>query len=54
MREIVRCLNCGIKWMRVIAYYDGTLELTEDLQYDCPACKSNYYKREQEEEAKHG
>ena len=40
MKTIVKCLNCGITWVRIIAY--GDLELTEDLQYNCPACGSNW------------
>ncbi len=44
MRQIVKCLNCGIKWERVTAQYDGEcLELTENLMYNCPSCNSNYY-----------
>lgn len=42
MREIVKCLNCGIKWERIIAWGE-TIELTENLMYDCPNCNSNYY-----------
>ena len=42
MRTPVKCNNCGIKWVRVIAWGDS-LELTEDLQYNCPNCNSNDY-----------
>lgn len=50
MREIVKCLNCGMKWVRVTAPYDGeTLEMTENLQYNCPKCNSNYYEPIQEQ-----
>ncbi len=45
MRETVKCLNCGIKWERVTARYDGEMiELNENLQHNCPNCNSNYYK----------
>ena len=44
MREIVKCLNCGLKWERITALYDGvTIELAENLMYNCPNCSSNYY-----------
>jgi len=44
MRQIVKCKNCGIMWVRVTAQYDGeTVELTENLMYNCPNCNSNYY-----------
>jgi len=44
MREIVKCLNCGIKWERVTSLYDGeVIELTENLMYNCPNCNSNCY-----------
>lgn len=44
MRELVRCLNCGIKWVRITTLYDGKIiELTENLMYNCPNCNSNYY-----------
>ena len=44
MRESVRCLNCGIKWVRITAQFDGTtIELTDNLMYNCPNCNSNYY-----------
>lgn len=44
MRVEVKCLNCGIKWVRVTAEYDGQhIELTEDLMYNCPNCNSNAY-----------
>ena len=41
MRQPVRCLNCGMKWLRVTTWGD-VLELTEDLQYYCPKCSSNW------------
>ncbi len=42
MRELVQCQNCGLVWMRV-TMFGSDLELTEDLQYFCPACRSNAY-----------
>ncbi len=42
MRTIVKCLNCEIKWVRVIVYGSET-ELTDDLMYNCPNCNSNYF-----------
>ena len=43
MRQIVICKNCGIKWVRITATYDGsTIEMTENLMYNCPNCNSNY------------
>lgn len=42
MRVVVKCKNCGIVWERITAFYDGTVELTEDLQYVCPKCSSNW------------
>ena len=42
MREIVKCLNCGIVWQRIICFGEP-LELTENLMYNCPKCGSNYY-----------
>lgn len=42
MREIVKCLNCGIIWQRVTAF--GVIsELNDDLMYNCPKCGSNWY-----------
>ncbi len=42
MRTVVKCLNCGLKWVRVIAV--GTdLEMNYDLQYNCPKCGSNWF-----------
>ncbi len=42
MRTIVKCLNCGLKWVRIVTF--GTdLETNCDLQYNCPKCGSNYY-----------
>ncbi len=41
MRIPVKCKNCGIKWLRVIVF-GVNLELTEDLQYNCPKCGSNW------------
>lgn len=43
MRTPVKCKNCGIKWVRVIAEYPP-LEMIADLQYLCPKCGSNYFK----------
>ena len=40
MRIPVICKNCGIKWLRVAAF--GDIELTVDLQSNCPACGSNW------------
>ena len=42
MRTVVRCLNCGIKWVMVTNSGDS-IEYTEYLQYTCPACGSNWY-----------
>ena len=42
MRETVKCLNCGIIWVRVTAF-GGSLEMNEDLMYNCPNCRSNAY-----------
>ena len=50
MRQLVKCLNCGIKWVRVSAQYDGVaIELTENLMYNCPNCNSNYCEPIEEE-----
>lgn len=43
MRTPVKCKNCGLKWLRVIAW-GPSLEMTGDLQYNCPKCGSNWYK----------
>ncbi len=48
MRLPVICKNCGIKWLQVTAF-GGDLELTEFLQYNCPACGSNYCEAIEEE-----
>lgn len=42
MRTPVKCENCGVKWERVTVF-GPNLELTEDLQYNCPNCGSNWY-----------
>ena len=42
MRQVVKCLNCGITWVRVTTF-GADLELIEDLMYNCPNCGSNYY-----------
>jgi len=42
MRQIVKCLNCKIVWVRV-TMYGCTAEFTEDLTYNCPNCHSNWY-----------
>ncbi len=50
MRQPVICKNCGIKWVRVTAHYDGiALELTDDLMYNCPKRGSNYFEGLEEE-----
>ena len=41
VRQTVKCLNCGIKWVRV-TNFGSTIEFTEDLMYNCPNCHSNY------------
>ena len=41
MREIVKCLNCEIKWVRVTVF-GPDLELIDNLMYNCPNCNSNY------------
>ena len=43
MRTPVKCLNCGMKWVRGVALDTDTTELITDLQYYCPKCGSNYY-----------
>ncbi len=47
MRTPVICKNCGIKWMRVtqppMAGGNGDIELSSDLQCNCPKCGSNWY-----------
>ena len=40
MRTPVECLNCGLKWVRVIPF--GETVYNWDLQYNCPKCGSNY------------
>ena len=42
MRVIVICKNCGLKWVHVTSF-GPEIELTEDLQYCCPSCSSNWY-----------
>ena len=42
MRQVVKCLNCQIVWVRV-TMFGCTTELTEDLTYNCPNCHSNWY-----------
>ena len=42
MRAVVKCLNCGIVWVRVTTWGPMS-ELTEDLMYLCPNCNSNWY-----------
>ncbi len=42
MRVPVECKNCGIKWLRVTAL-GADIEMLDDLQYNCPACNSNWY-----------
>ena len=42
MRVPVECKNCGIKWLRVTTSGAG-IEMLDDLQYNCPACNSNWY-----------
>lgn len=50
MRIPVKCKNCGIKWERVIAFGNlSDLELTVDLQYNCPKCGSNWYEEIKDE-----
>ena len=41
MQYPVRCKNCGLKWLRVIPFGDS--EYNGDIQYNCPACGSNWY-----------
>jgi hypothetical protein len=50
MRTPVKCNNCGIKWVRVVAYMD--CEMNTDLMYNCPKCGSNDYKVRERESAK--
>ena len=45
MRTVVKCLNCGIKWVRVINFGEISM-LTEDLCYVCPKCGSNWFEQE--------
>ena len=53
MRIPVRCKNCGLKWLRVTAFFPP-LELTEDLQYNCPKCGSNWFEPIEESEIEVG
>ena len=49
MRVPVECKNCGIKWLRVTTF--GTdIEMLDDLQYNCPACSSNWHGPVRDEE----
>ena len=48
MRALVKCLNCGIKWVRVITFGPDTV-LNEDIMLNCPNCNSNYYETCEEE-----
>ena len=41
MRTPVKCLNCGLKWVRIIPF--GDLEFNQDLQLYCPKCGSNWH-----------
>ena len=51
MRQLVGCLNCGLKWVRVTAW-GSTTEPTEDIQYYCPKCGSNYFKPIEDKDGK--
>ncbi|KKK95939.1 hypothetical protein LCGC14_2667780 [marine sediment metagenome] len=42
MQQAVKCLNCGIKWVRVTVF-GPDIVLNEDLMYNCPNCNSNYF-----------
>ena len=42
MRVPVKCKNCGLKWLRVTVFGEVS-EFTDDLQYRCPHCGSNWY-----------
>ncbi len=51
MQIPVKCLNCGTKWLRVTI--QGTQnEATENLQYECPKCSSNWCRLLSDEEIK--
>ncbi len=39
----VKCLNCGMKWLRVTPNSNpGGIILNEDIQLYCPKCNSNW------------
>ena len=39
----VKCLNCGLKWLRVLPSDNlGGVVMNEDIQYYCPKCGSNW------------
>ena len=42
MNTPVMCKNCGMKWLRVTIRLGEHTEFTEDLQYNCPKCGSNW------------
>lgn len=48
MRTPVKCNNCGINWIRIVAIYD--IELNIDLMPNCPNCGSNDYTIREKEE----
>jgi Zn finger protein HypA/HybF involved in hydrogenase expression len=48
MRQLVKCLNCGIKWVRVVPF-GAVSESNDDLMYNCPNCNSNHFKPIEEE-----
>ena len=48
MRIPVKCLNCGMKWLRVTIFGTDS-EMDEDLQYNCPECGSNWCEAIKEE-----
>lgn len=48
MRTPVKCKNCGIKWLQV-THFGPDIEFTEDLQYNCPKCGSNWHEEVIEE-----
>ena len=41
MNTPVKCLNCGIKWLRVVPM-DGEIVFNWDVQVNCPRCGSNW------------
>ncbi len=41
MRQVVKCINCAIKWLRVIPF--GETEALWDIQLNCPQCGSNWF-----------